>query len=109
LQTARNAPVSKKWAYEKRKGLRRALGYHASIVHTEDGSHLADCVVVDLSEAGARLQVKPEIDVPKRFILMLARVAKVLRRCEIVWRRGPEMGVHFLAAPPRKKKVPQDK
>lgn len=101
--------MSRKWAYEKRRGLRRPVGYLATIVRPEDGSHLADCMVLDLSEGGARLRVKAEIELPKRFILMLARVAKVLRRCETVWRRGPEMGVQFVSAPSRKKKVPSTK
>jgi hypothetical protein len=52
-----------------------------------------DCIIVDISETGARLVVDPAIDLPDDFLLMLSR--NVSRRCKLIWREDRKVGVRF--------------
>jgi hypothetical protein len=52
------------------------------------------CVVRDLSEGGARLDVQGCGILPPVFDL-LADGAKEFRTCEVVWRSGDQLGVSF--------------
>jgi hypothetical protein len=94
--------VTKGWSYDKRKGKRQALGHRAAIVRVEDGKPIAGCMVVDLSQTGARLQLKDSAEVPKEFVLLMSNISKVLRRCEVVWRREQDIGVRFVAGARKK-------
>jgi hypothetical protein len=90
------------WAYEKRRGKRQNLSHRAEIARIEDGQHLAPCIVLDISETGARLGVKSSAaSLPKEFVLVLSRVGNVLRRCSVVRSNERELGVKFVM-PPRK-------
>jgi hypothetical protein len=90
------------WAYEKRRGKRQSLLHRAEIARLEDGQHLAPCIVLDISESGARLGVKtPPASLPKEFVLVLSRVGNVLRRCAVVRSNERELGVKFVT--PEKK------
>ena len=53
------------------------------------------CVILDLSNGGARLHVHAPGEVPDRFRL-LQIASNEERDCEVVWRRDNEMGVKFL-------------
>jgi hypothetical protein len=54
-----------------------------------------DCVVVDISQSGARLVIDTAIELPDQFLLMLSR--NVSRRCTLIWRRERKVGVRFRA------------
>jgi hypothetical protein len=95
--------MAKVWAYEKRRGKRQSLAANAAIVRIENGQHIAACLVLDLSAEGARLRLKSLADIPKEFVLLLSNVSKVLRRCEVVWRRENDLGVKFVKASPKPK------
>ena len=56
------------------------------------------CVVRDLSESGARLQVAQSNGVPDRFELIID-LDGFEAFAEVAWRALNEVGVHFLAAP----------
>ena len=63
-----------------------------------DGSWRRDCVMVDVSQYGARLVVKDGIaglDLYD-FLLLLTENGKVSRRCRLARKNGGEIGVRFV-------------
>ena len=52
------------------------------------------CVVRNLSETGAALEVMTPLFIPDRFTL-LVQTEHLNRRCEIVWRKDRRWGVSF--------------
>jgi hypothetical protein len=55
------------------------------------------CVVINISELGARLLVEDARHVPDRFTIALSERGVPRRRCRIVWRGDGEVGVSFEA------------
>ena len=78
----------------RRKSVRRAIGYGAKIV-APDGSWNRDCRVLDVSDTGAKLVIDPLKDLPQEFVLALASQGSATRRCRVVWAAGSEIGVRF--------------
>ncbi len=70
-----------------------------------DGTWTRPCLLQDVSEGGARLEMKESIDglSLKEFFLVLSATGTAFRRCELAWVNGAELGVKFLANPPRTK------
>jgi hypothetical protein len=58
-------------------------------------SPMIDCVVRDVTNVGARLQIAKFIDVPDVFDLTLDG-GRTIRSCKIAWRTLTEAGVEFL-------------
>lgn len=79
----------------RRKSLRRQFGY-PGIMQFEHGA--GACVIVDMSETGAQLEVPANAEVPAEFSLLIGGNASVRRRCRLVWRSGTRIGVRFGAA-----------
>jgi hypothetical protein len=52
------------------------------------------CVLRNLSETGAALDVGLESFVPDRFVLIVVRKKKTYS-CSVVWRKGTRIGVSF--------------
>jgi hypothetical protein len=52
------------------------------------------CVLRNLSETGAALDVGPECLIPDRFALIVVRKKKIYS-CAVIWRKGPRIGVSF--------------
>ena len=52
------------------------------------------CVVRNLSEKGAALEVETPLFIPDRFTL-LVQTEHLNRRCQIVWRKARRIGVAF--------------
>jgi hypothetical protein len=78
---------------ERRQRARRVINRVAKFCGS-DGSLPRDCLVVDLSETGARLF--SEMDVPGQFTLSLSGdLGDERRDCRVVWRLGGELGVEF--------------
>lgn len=77
---------------EHRQAIRRKIGCRA-LVAVNERAPRAECVIVDISNSGARLVVDTTIDLPKEFLLMLSR--NVSRRCTLVWREDRKVGVRF--------------
>ncbi len=71
---------------------------------------LHGCVLSDISETGARIDVEDSKIVPDRFPLFLSRAGAARRICKVVWRKPKQVGVTFatrLAAADRAGLVPQ--
>jgi PilZ domain-containing protein len=56
------------------------------------------CTVRDVSTTGARLRVDGSVGIPDTFELII-EVDGLEADCQVVWRRGNEVGVRFVAAP----------
>jgi len=78
---------------EKRKSPRKPLRYTAWIAGR--GFPRIACMVVDISDSGARLDVKNAEILPQRFSLILAGRGLAQRECKVVWRKPHQVGVHF--------------
>lgn len=78
----------------RRKAVRRAIGYGAKIVAI-DGSWERDCRVVDVSDSGAKLTIQEQSDLPKDFILALSTDGRATRQCHVMWVKDSEIGVVF--------------
>ena len=78
---------------DKRKAPRRQLRYTAWI--SLGLKKLQGCVVADISDIGARLQVENAKTVPDHFVLLLSASGKPKRKCRVIWRKGEEIGLEF--------------
>lgn len=93
---------------DRRKGDRvnfeRGLPVHMLGI---DGTWARDCTMVDVSETGAKLTLAeaPDEASLKEFFLLLSSAGLAYRRCELAWINGEQIGVNFVAADDRKKKV----
>lgn len=81
----------------KRKSPRRQMSYAAWLAYEGDAHHV--CALHDISQTGARLNVKNSESVPDRFILMLSANGAARRYCQVVWRQPHQVGVRFEAPP----------
>jgi hypothetical protein len=92
---------------DQRKAPRRLMRYSAWIATAPKKMH--GCVLSDISEGGARIDVEDSTIVPDRFPLFLSRNGSARRVCTVVWRKPKQVGVTFathLAAADRAKLVP---
>jgi hypothetical protein len=80
---------------EKRKKPRRTMRYNAWIGIDRD-TPLRGCVVSDISETGARLELENPSDLPDSFTLLLTGRTALYRVCHAVWRNDNHIGVHFV-------------
>jgi len=60
-------------------------------------SPVIECIVRDVTNIGARLQIAKVIDVPMVFDLTLDG-GRTIRPCKVVWRELTEAGVEFVLA-----------
>jgi hypothetical protein len=58
-----------------------------------DGSGV-DCLVCNVSQSGAAIEVKGHIDIPESFNLMVAS-ERINKNCRVVWRKYQRLGVAF--------------
>jgi PilZ domain len=84
------------WAYlspmdPQRIAPRRRILKAGSI---ESGGGVIDCIVRNLSETGAALEVMSPLFIPDRFTLLVP-TDQLKRRCHIVWRKAKRIGVAF--------------
>ena len=63
-----------------------------------DGTWRRDCVMLDVSQTGARLRIEGSLQGLnlKEFFLLLSSTGLVYRRCELVRVDGDEVGIVFL-------------
>jgi hypothetical protein len=66
-------------------------------IETENPTLIAECVVGNLSETGAKLVLKENLDLPVNFVLRLSGDGRVARKCRLAWHSGNEIGVEFVA------------
>ena len=84
-------------AKNRRRLARVSLRYGAAILG--EGKLIAACTMLDISLAGARLQLAETAMVPQQFTVALSRNGEVRRRCELMWRSENEIGVRFIGMP----------
>jgi hypothetical protein len=63
-----------------------------------DGTMVADCVIRNLSVAGARLDVPATLALPHEFKLLDVQTERRYI-AKVAWRRGDQMGVEFSDPP----------
>lgn len=78
---------------DKRKSQRRPMRYTAWVA-LEDGK-LHGCVLADISDSGARLDVEESEGLPDKFMLLLSSKGSPRRRCRVIWRKPKQLGVTF--------------
>jgi hypothetical protein len=80
-------------------------GIHVYIMGI-DGTWRRDCLMIDVSQSGARLSVEGSLEGLdlKEIFLLLSSTGLAYRRCRLVRLAGDQIGVAFLKqASPRKK------
>ena len=80
---------------DKHKERRRPMRYTAWIAIKPGTFH--GCVVSDISDGGARIDLDTSEDIPDRFPLFLSRNGRARRVCTVVWRKPQQLGVVFTA------------
>jgi hypothetical protein len=87
-------------AYGDRKSERVDFerGIHVFIMGI-DGTWRRDCMMIDVSQTGARLRVEGSLEGLdlKEFFLLLSSTGLAFRRCQMVRVTGDQIGVRFLA------------
>lgn len=78
---------------EKRTAKRQPLRYTAWVALTAEQRH--GCVVSDVSESGARIDVQDSTALPDHFVLMLTSNGSARRFCRVMWRKPNQVGVQF--------------
>jgi len=78
---------------DKRKSLRRPMRYTAWVALAPDQLH--GCVLSDISETGARVDIDDSKKIPDYFLLLLSRNGSARRKCRVVWRKPRQVGVKF--------------
>jgi hypothetical protein len=75
----------------KRNNSRRRILKAGSI--TFNGSGI-DCLVRNMSDTGAALEVENQMGIPPAFDLVIA-ADHFTRRCQVIWRREKRIGIFF--------------
>jgi hypothetical protein len=74
----------------------RSRQYRAAKIRSGAGAPARDCLVIDISDGGIRLNVEG-LDVPDEFVLLLAGDRTVQERTyKVIWRLGDEVGAEFV-------------
>ncbi len=73
----------------------RAETFIGGKIVIRDGTWSFGCVVLDMSDGGARIAVPPEQLIPKRFYLVTSK-HEVGFDAELRWQRGNMIGIQFL-------------
>jgi hypothetical protein len=71
-----------------------------------DGTWQRKCVLLDVSQTGAKIEVEGTLDVlqAKEFFLLLSSTGLAYRRCELIWIDGTMAGIHFVDGSTRKER-----
>jgi hypothetical protein len=78
---------------DKRKSRRRPLRYSAWMALDDEKLH--GCVLSDISDTGARLDVEDSQALPDHFRLLLSGTGSARRNCRVIWRGAAQIGVAF--------------
>ncbi|MBR0973893.1 MULTISPECIES: PilZ domain-containing protein [Bradyrhizobium] len=92
--------------FDGRKALRVKMDHKQPVnLMGSDGTWRRACVLLDISQSGAKVEVEGTLDVlqAKEFFLLLSSTGLAYRRCELVWIDGTTAGVRFITADDRKK------
>jgi len=78
----------------KRRSTRRRAFFSGRIVRCDD-LRASDCMIRDISETGALIEIKQSEVVPEKFFLLGSRTESAFE-AELVWRKGNLAGLRFL-------------
>lgn len=93
-------PMTENYANTTARGSSRRRTLKAGVIAYGGGHVTLPCGVRDLSDTGARLTVSGSVNAPDTFELAIDTDG-LAASCEVVWRRGAEVGVRFVGAPRR--------
>src|ERR1700691_76973 len=80
-----------------RRRLMRRHHCRAAKIQLRDDTLARDCLVINISKGGVRLNVEG-LDVPDEFVLLLSNDGIVQENtCKVAWRFGNEVGAKFVA------------
>jgi hypothetical protein len=79
---------------ENRKNPRKAIQRTVRAVSVQDTNPSANCLLLDISQSGARLHTSDAAKLPDVFLLVLAE--GVQKWCRVARRNGNEVGVRFI-------------
>jgi hypothetical protein len=79
---------------EQRKWRRKAVLNSAKILY-RNRTCVMQCLVLNVSEGGAKLRPADMASCPDQFTLQLDDSRA--RDCEVVWRKSPFLGIRFIA------------
>jgi hypothetical protein len=91
--------------FDGRKAIRVRMDHRQAVnLMGSDGTWRRSCVLLDVSETGAKIEVEGTLDVlkAKEFFMLLSSTGLAYRRCELVWIDGTTAGIHFIHANGRK-------
>jgi len=54
-----------------------------------------ECVITNISDRGAHINVADSEVLPDSFVLLLAENGATRRRCRVIWRKPREIGIKF--------------
>ena len=78
---------------DKRKARRHRLRRDAWVMLEAD--QRCECVITDISDRGAHINVADSDALPDSFVLLLAENGATRRRCRVIWRKPREIGIKF--------------
>jgi hypothetical protein len=78
---------------DKRKSMRRPMRYTAWVALEAEQLH--GCVLSDISDTGARIDIEDSKTIPDHFLLLLSGNGSARRKCSVVWRKPRQIGVKF--------------
>ena len=81
---------------ERRAQTREAINAPARICYGPNHELWADCIVRDISQGGAKIQLPSVYKIPPRFVLLHYK-AKIAFEAVMKWRRGDVVGMSFEA------------
>jgi hypothetical protein len=81
-------------ATDKRKAARRHLD-RSCWIQIAPGN-VVHSAIVNISHTGVKLNLPEDIEVPKRFDLLLTRDGSVARKVELAWRSETTIGLKFI-------------
>ncbi len=80
--------------FDNRNAVRRTLHIPAKLTSGQDTPQ-HECVVLDISDTGARLEIAAAADVPDKFTMVFTPRGEPFRQCKVVWRVKHLLGVAF--------------
>jgi PilZ domain len=75
---------------------RRQMEKRPAWIAIDDAMTPIDCLVLDVSPGGARIETDAAMDVSDRFVLALVPKHPTRQPCEVIWRDGKTFGIKFL-------------
>lgn len=80
---------------DERRRQPRRNGFKTGSIFVGDRSNEVDCLVWNLSDFGALVEIETGTELPSHFRLIASSLL-IDRECKIIWRDGRKIGVAFV-------------